>query len=261
MNKRNYQGLPILLFFFYLLIPLNCLAEDGLVAHWDFEEGLGIQTTDIIGGLSTYIFGAEFSDQPATGGGNHSLYCSSGSPTGNGSQQITFNINEDSFSISAWVKSTSTLKTRVVTIHTSGTGQAYWLDIANGGLFGIQIGTATPLQISNNNNLSLEDGNYHNLIGIHDAPNKKIRLYIDGTFVAHASTSGILGTVGGTQFSFCGNSGTNLLGNVDEVKIYNRVLSDSEILQEVGGSPNPSITLTEALDSHNLLQKKLSSES
>ena len=212
-------------------------SKGGPVAYWNFEEGTGPMTTDIIGGITVFNLGSQFSNEPAPNGGSSSLYCSSGRSSGSVGEKLMFNLNEESFSISAWAKSSSMSKAaweqQIVSIgpNASGTGQAYWLSMFNGGEFGIQIGTATPLRISNGKGTSIVDGQYHHLLGVHDAQNKQIRLYVDGSLAAQASTSSISGTVGGFNVWFCRSN--NLY--VDEIKVYNRTVSAKEAL----GVSNP----------------------
>lgn len=87
----------------------------------------------------------------------------------------------------------------------------------------------------NGNDVNCQDPNAHNLntwyqfVGTYDGFN--VRLYRNGVLVNTLATAGTLGGSGSNMF--VGNyAGTyNTIGQIPVVKIYNRTLSDAEVLQ------------------------------
>jgi signal peptidase I len=70
------------------------------------------------------------------------------------------------------------------------------------------------------------DGLWHFVVGVYDG--SLVRLYIDGTQVASAAASGALATTA-AALTVSENSGNSLGGDVDEVAVWNRALSGTEI--------------------------------
>lgn len=87
---------------------------------------------------------------------------------------------------------------------------------------------------ANSGNLgkNLKDDKWHHLAGVWDG--KKIFLYTDGVLVMSVDCSGSLGT--NTKSVFIGSrNGTErfLQGAVDEVRLYNRALSEEEVKKDM----------------------------
>lgn len=70
------------------------------------------------------------------------------------------------------------------------------------------------------------DGLWHFVAGVYDG--SLVRLYIDGAQVASAAASGALATTG-AALTVSENSGNSLGGDVDEVAVWNRALTATEI--------------------------------
>jgi type IV pilus assembly protein PilA len=77
--------------------------------------------------------------------------------------------------------------------------------------------------------LSYTDNNWHLYIVIVDVRTKMVKIYIDGVVVASDTYTGNL--LNSTDTFYIGGSGTsyNFLGAVDDIRVYNRALSDTEI--------------------------------
>jgi hypothetical protein len=115
-----------------------------------------------------------------------------------------------------------------------------------------------------NGTTDITDGNWHHIVAIRDASNNEIGLYVDG--VKEASTTKTFGDFVSTSPINIGwlnlSTGYHFIGSVDELAVYNRVLSNAEIQQHYqqsgycvithtitatagsGGSISPSGTVT-----------------
>ena len=184
---------------------------------------------------------------PATGTGINSLYSMDfngssdyidvGNPT---ELQLT-----GAFSVSAWIKTTNTItagvivgkdgvdphSTRSYQIQHTASGEARFVIFKSSSV--VELVTGTTI---------INDGNWHNIIGINDGANLKI--YVDGTL--EDTNVGGGGTIqNGTANLNIGRrqgNGANELefsGKIDEVAIFNRALESTEIAALYGGtSPN-----------------------
>lgn len=72
---------------------------------------------------------------------------------------------------------------------------------------------------------------WHHLVGLYDGPNKQLKVYIDNALVSTGSMSSVADFTSNNWnvgYSPAG-SGYYWQGYVGKVKVYNRLLSDSEI--------------------------------
>lgn len=98
--------------------------------------------------------------------------------------------------------------------------------------FGARLGGTVAL--SSSSNFSFGSTWYH-VVGVHDATNKTVQVFVNGSASATSSfatlnwVNGGTLTIGGTNV-LSGNS-TGYNGYIDDVRIYNRVLGSSEIKQ------------------------------
>ncbi len=67
-------------------------------------------------------------------------------------------------------------------------------------------------------------GTWHHIVGVYDGT--KLKIYVDGKLGNQTNRSGLIDSSAGNTLNFRGNS---LVGSIDEVRIYNRALSDMEI--------------------------------
>ncbi len=149
--------------------------------------------------------------------------------------QIPRNIGTN-FSLSLWVKTTDTGGTGaqwwsgkgLVDGEVSGSAADFGAAVLNSKfVLGIGSPDTTISTVS-----AINDGNWHHLAATRDAVSGAIRLYVDG--VLNNSGTGPTGPrssppnlrIGSIQ---TGSTGGFLNGTVDEVRLYDRVLTDSEI--------------------------------
>ena len=152
---------------------------------------------------------------------------------------------DTSFTVSAWVRLTGTSGPQTA-VSQSGISQsefqlgyrpdggggkwAFWLPQADSTTAGTDValsGSAAPV------------GAWTHLTGVYDGPSDELRLYVNGDFsakVAHTSAWKSAGAVRVGNGLVSGSLQNNWLGAVDEVKLYDRVLTATEIKAAVVSS-------------------------
>jgi len=83
-----------------------------------------------------------------------------------------------------------------------------------------------------NSTTIFKTGVWHHLCGIFDSDGKKISIFIDGKNegASALTITSIANTTGTFRIGRDEKSGQGIIGAVDEVRIYNRVLSEPEVL-------------------------------
>jgi len=227
----------------------NSDLTNGLVGLWSFNGA-------DVSGTTAY---------DRSGNGNNGGISASGPTTAVGKigQALDFDGNDDhvnmgdpasavldptgSFSLSAWVKTT---QTKGAADYAAIVGKGF-LVAANGyGLFldgdnsskpAFQARTGATI-VSARSSVSINDGAWHHLVGVRDHAGNITQLYVDG--VLAGSGSGALTSYASTYYFGVGSRYNGSLwetfffdGSVDEVRMYNRTLSATEIwnLYQAGG--------------------------
>uniref|UniRef100_A0A832G7U7 LamG domain-containing protein n=1 Tax=Ignavibacterium album TaxID=591197 RepID=A0A832G7U7_9BACT len=150
------------------------------------------------------------------------------------------NVNlETGFTVNAWIKYKSGGTKIIVCKHVCG--------FVNGFLFGIDTDGQIQLWLGQNgwstvrtNQVFIED-RWYMVTATYDAASNTGKVYVDGQLsgngsVAYNNFSANPISIGESYQNNC--VAGNMNGAVDEVKIYNRPLSDSEILEEYNNSYN-----------------------
>ena len=159
-------------------------------------------------------------------GGSYGFNGTSGTLSG---PATSFPANNAERTISFWVKFLADRTNYIFSY-----GSVY----TSGGCYGIiSLATSGYLQLSDcraspivSTNFSLHDGKWHHVVTTHNASNLNV-LYVDGT-QAGTSTQALT-TTGVTSFylSDWGGTGGYLNGTIDEVMVFNRALSGTEVSQ------------------------------
>jgi hypothetical protein len=142
----------------------------------------------------------------------------------------------DTVSLEAWVKYTTT--TNTVLIEKSNNNTHYQLQIFNNtqGSPGIAGQLVFMLQPNSNNwvvsGIVTNDANWHHVVGTYDRDTTTARIYVDG-ILRNTNSSISTGPTSNTQPLLIGSrSGTaGFGGSISRIKIYNRALTASEVLQ------------------------------
>jgi hypothetical protein len=128
--------------------------------------------------------------------------------------------------ISSWFKTTQTSVGVIVKIGTAGNG-CYYLG-TNGA--NIRINDNTGSQ-GVGTGITVNDGNWHHVTAVNNGVNTKV--YVDGTLVATRIGAFPNNQNGSNSFGVVSNNGTYgnyFSGNIDQTLIYNRELSQTEVV-------------------------------
>jgi hypothetical protein len=216
----------------------------GPVAYYSFEEASGTTINDNSGHGNTATLTSSFT-QGKYGKGLRT--------TNNGKGAVlttSLPFNNQSFTWSTWVKSNDKDGSQSRIMGTSFTSGGYcYVNFGNGNA-GLECrdsdgNYASQSQSSKN----IADNQWHYVTTIVDRANNKAMIYIDGILIKSGSVS-LTGTFGQSTdiskllFGYQSASSTlSLDGSLDEVRMYNYVRTQAQIIQDMnashplGGSP------------------------
>lgn len=219
----------------------------GLMGYWIMNEGGGLRIDDISNNGRSMTLGTNTGAQIFTTGGDTAKWV--GSPLGgclkfDGTDDALKNILSDWFqgsrmTVSAWINSNdfSQLKTVVdhraraggppsqtdqFSLFTSATGNIKWMVSSN---FGVSI------NVDNVGASVMTTGKWYHIVGTYDGANS--RCYLNGVLDGTVASSGSIGAAVVNAGLLIGSDGETagryFNGYIDEVRIYNRALSQSEV--------------------------------
>ena len=196
---------------------------DGLVSWWPMDEGVG----STVGDVSANAYHAVFAGGPTWTPGF----------LGNG---LTFDGQDDALTVTmapaldapttltmaAWIKHSPTGSWRSIIDKRDSAQDGYDLYIGTNSRLFLRVGTATLT-----GNTLVADGGWHHVAGVYDGTD--LLLFVDGVLDAITAVGSIaIDTTAdlriGENYAL-GNS--YFAGTLDEVRIYDRALSDAEVMQ------------------------------
>ncbi|SNZ05679.1 Carboxypeptidase regulatory-like domain-containing protein [Natronoarchaeum philippinense] len=200
--------------------------ESGLVGYWPLDDAGAAGVSDVSGsgndgsqsgglgnasglfGTSAYDF--DGSDDAVTVPHDESIEMS----------------DEDAVTVSAWVKKDAAQSGWVAIAQKSD--QSYNLQFENGNqpTFTIYDGDWNIV----NSGVSLSNDQWHHVVGTYDG--SEARIYVNGTLKGTQAVSGTLANASGSPLGIGENlatGGRNLDGTIDELRLYDRALSDAEV--------------------------------
>ncbi len=153
--------------------------------------------------------------------------------------QSIYDFGTSNFSVTGWVKTIATGEKAVIAKRTVCNEESFWnIRKTPGNQFSFEIdedaggtdhATATG-------GPTINDGVWHHFAGVREGVVAKI--YVDGVFAASASSAGIT-NISNTASVSIGNGVCGALNaQIDDIRIYNRALTGSEVTQiyNMGGS-------------------------
>lgn len=148
----------------------------------------------------------------------------------------SLNFGSGNFTVEAWIKTnTSQRRTIIGKMDNAGTGAGYLLDVLANGLLRIVAQTNSSNYIYVDSSVPVNDNAWHHVAGVRNGAT--VQTYIDGVNRSGTQVTG--GTLGLTDNalslgigypSFSGS--TYWLGLIDEVRVYNSALQQSDIQAE-----------------------------
>jgi YVTN family beta-propeller protein len=230
--------------------------DDGLVGYWPMDEGSGATTTDASGNgnpitLNNAIWAHSYAPVQFINPSALDLDSTSYIQAPHANPALDFGANQD-FSITMWVKKSvlaspyANILSNRSDIAGSHPGFALTTDqYADRWVATLSDGTHTA-QVSGG---LIADQQWHHLVATFDRDGM-LTLYQDGAFVANTSITGVTNITTGLPLSI-GNytaSSNTFAGTLDDLRIYNRLLSANDRSILSGGLKPGSVTLSEALD-------------
>ena len=154
---------------------------------------------------------------------------------------FNFNASTDSFSMSAWFRKSSERYGSIIYKQgSSNMGLGYGLkNFANGSLSFMLGKNNVGSNILYSNTIPLNE--WHHITGTYNATASTLKLFIDGAFIGQASYT--YGTIASDRPLYIGSdyddvTGRAFNGSIDEVRVWNRALSSTEIAQQYYASLN-----------------------
>ena len=186
----------------------------------------------------------------SAGGGGEYDYAPSFTATGTNYFDVTSSssLKISKFSLAAWFKTSTDFGSEAFIVNKGGIGsdssgqnQNYQISMNSGEQIkvGFETGTGADFFVSSVNKYN--DNQWHYAVVTYDGTT--IRLYVDGVQVATKSTGGASPETSGTKpVRVAANSRVTpptsnfFIGNVDEVRIWNRAISSSEVTNAFAGT-------------------------
>jgi hypothetical protein len=230
-QKNNLKALFLLTLFAIFFLPLVSSREincnlDKPTQLWHLNEGNGTNAVD-----SCYGYNATLNGDMnwTTGKYNNSVSFNGINTYLDAGNIYPFNQNMPEFSFSLWEKIPPTIAWQ--SIFRSGYYDPYsefmeLLQLNDGETDYLTFMGASSLGIS-----TIDDNNWHNIIGTFNGTSQTSKLYIDGVFINEYTVgiSEITATTTPLYFGFNFDNGFLMTGDLDEVSFYNRTLTQEEI--------------------------------
>jgi hypothetical protein len=145
----------------------------------------------------------------------------------------------DAFTITAWIQMDFTAGDRKIAGNQDGTTGGYKLGVYTDNKVECEIRTAANAATLNRNvtgGTVMRQGEWYHVAGVYSKEGRFIRTYVFGNLDRELTTTAVLGSSKGTfKLGREPSAGSNFwLGAMDDVEVFNRVLSQEEILWVMG---------------------------
>jgi hypothetical protein len=231
-------------------IPLA--SDPNLVLWYTFDEGAGTNALDWSGhGNHGKLFGPQWLDYGWIGDGALN-FADEGTPYVAIKNMSYNDANNPEVTVCAWIRISDPNHKVVASFDRS----EFWrleinTDIADAPVSDGQVGwhvmtSSGDQQVDYGSSTRVDDGQWHHVCGVFD--NGRLTIYIDGnpepsavgapTFGDEITRFGFIGT-GSEATEFDGEQGPDdyFNGDMDEVRIYDKALTQDEILEVMRGNP------------------------
>ncbi len=210
------------------LTPPNLAS--GLVGHWTFDgkDMIGNVRDSSGQGNTGYMVAAATSSQVTPGPLGQALKFNGTTQYVNvgNTSSLTFTTNSFSISIWAYLQTSSSLQTVIGKTSLSGPGANDYDILNRNGTYSFRVFPAVgAYEISDGNN---QTGKWAHIVAVRDSGNTG-KLYVNDVLVSSTADAG--NTITNAYDFHIGHNGFNFNGTIDDVRVYNRALSQAEITQ------------------------------
>jgi len=213
----------------------------GIISYWNMDDGQGTIANDNVTGIGNISL--EGSVPWLTGIlGDATNYSKASNQRGNASDSTPYDIGTTTdFSVSLWVKSDLSVTNTDVIIGKGVSPDGFWMITADSGLqFRMSCNTCGGA-IDANSGITLGDNLWYHLVGVFDRTTGNASIYLNGTIIDSEVAIGFSAfdfSEGSKKLNFASNvnyDGYYYDGLIDEVGIWNKTLSATEITQLYNG--------------------------
>ena len=236
-EKKMRKGVSIIVGIAILLFAYSASATvvtDGLVSWWTFDEGTGITAYDSQGDNTGTINSAAWTTDTAGSASSGALYFNGSSA--NVTVPDADSLEPTTISLEAWIKPDVTGPWQAML----GKDGSYLFDMPTAAPRALMWVTGGTINFPGNTALS--SGTWYHVVATYDGTTGKV--YLDGTVDTSVTFSAdtMNASGAGLQIGSYVSSGY-FEGIIDEVRIYNKALSLSEVQQNYAAIPEPSALL------------------
>jgi len=228
MSKKLLYLVSFALVLDLVLTSVASAADPDLLGHWKFDDGSGTTAFDSSGNGNdgTLIGGAQWVEGQLGGAlefnGQNARVDAPYIP-----------LDSRSFTITMWVNPVLYTGEQIVfsQVQTNATNTSLHFRIYGPGSGRVRMGFySNDLDTTT----TLDENNWYHITFWYDFENQNRRIYINGVLEAEAAATPYLGTSGNTVIGSWGTSQW-FQGIIDDVRIYTRALTETEILGVMAG--------------------------
>lgn len=216
-------------------LPLNIIAKDSLTNWWDFDGVSGSTVYDKIGGIN---------------GTNNSVTLNTDGYTGKGATSVdrtykyinlgtaTLLMSTNNFSIATTINLTNwSLITHYIITSLGTDSKGYRITTGSSGDEGklrFQMENGTTIITCLSDSAISKNNKWVHIVCTVDRTNSQVMFYVNGVKFGATKTFTLSGSISHTgETHLMGNitsgSTTNMVGTMDNLKIYNTVLTDKQV--------------------------------
>ncbi|GEM_PF-6716874 len=218
--------------------------DNSLIGYWQFDEGVGTTANDSSGQANTGTLNSAWNIS-----GRYGYGVQLNGTSGNVTIPNTASLNPANITISFWAKFNSFAATQRIINKWTNTNEYTTHIIANSNLGFQATNTLGSTQQASYTISNLATGTWYHIAGTFDGSN--VRLYVNGTLVDTQPLTGALQNTGTDPVSISHTS-FPFNGTIDEVAIYNRALTATEVAKEYSNRVNSYWNHTFGLDTDYL---------
>lgn len=228
-TRANYSGYMVLINKGRPEVTASYLGlSNGLVGYWKFSEGAGTATADSSENGNNGTIGSGPTWTTAGKYGNALLF---NGFTNNVVVPNSASLNSGTISVMAWVKGSVTPYWQEIVGKGSPDDYSLWLSPSSGICYGESYINGVAQQIIGGP--SLMDNSWHHCAYVYDGSTQKI--YVDGVLQSTNSHPGTL-SITTNPISIGAEYGSYNFSILDDVRIYNRAVTATEMQQIVAGN-------------------------